>query len=43
MNWLERGAETHAYMGYLAIEPTYESLRAEPRFKALLKRIGLAE
>ena len=41
--WLERATETHAFMNYVGIEPTYQSLRAEPRFKAVLKKIGLPE
>jgi tetratricopeptide (TPR) repeat protein len=43
LGWLERGTETHAFMGYVGIEPTYSSLRGEPRFKAVLKKIGLPE
>jgi len=43
LRWLERGTETHAYMLYLGIDPTLRSLRDEPRFKAVLKKIGLPE
>ena len=42
LTWLERATDAHAfYMLYLAADPTYKPLYAEPRFRALLKRIGL--
>ena len=42
LTWLERAAELRSgWMIYLAIDPTFKPLHAEPRFQALLKRIGL--
>jgi hypothetical protein len=38
---LERAAADHAFMLYLGIDPIYRSLYDEPRFQALLKRIGI--
>jgi Flp pilus assembly protein TadD len=43
LDWLERGADTHTFMLYVGIEPAFRSLRGEPRFKAVLKKIGLPE
>ena len=39
LTWLERAAEVGAFMLYINVEPTYESLRSEPRFQALLRRM----
>ena len=39
LTWLERAAEVGAFMLYINVEPTYESLRSEPRFQALLTRM----
>jgi len=41
LNWLERGVEAHAYVLYLAIDGQYRPLYGEPRFQALLRKIGL--
>jgi Flp pilus assembly protein TadD len=42
LTWLERAAELRAgWMLYLAIDPTFKPLHGEPRFQALLRRIGL--
>ena len=43
MNWLERAANWRARLLYLQIDPTFRSLHAEPRFRALAKRIGLGD
>jgi TolB-like protein len=41
LDWLERATESGAFMLYTDIEPNYHSLRAEPRFQAVLKKLGL--
>ncbi len=43
LDWLERGVDAGAYMLYLAIDPTLSSLHPEPRFQALLKKVGLEQ
>jgi tetratricopeptide (TPR) repeat protein len=43
LDWLERAGGTDMYVAYLAIDPTFRSLHAEPRFKTLLKAVGLDE
>jgi eukaryotic-like serine/threonine-protein kinase len=44
LTWLERAAELRAgWMLYLAIDPTFKPLHAEPRFQALLRRVGLPD
>ena len=43
LDWLERGVGTDSYLVYLGIDPTFRSLHAEPRFRALLKKMGLDE
>ena len=41
MTWLERAASERVEMLYLGIDPLFRSLHDEPRFQALLKKIGL--
>ncbi len=42
--WLEKAAEARdALLCYLKVGPIYDSLRSDPRYTALLKRIGLAD
>jgi hypothetical protein len=44
LDWLERAYEERAeWMIYLAVEPRFDALRAEPRFKKLLLRIGFKQ
>lgn len=40
--WLDRADEEHdSNLGYLLVSPYYDPLRADPRFKELLKKVGL--
>jgi serine/threonine protein kinase/Tfp pilus assembly protein PilF len=43
LDWLERAAAPGAFMLYLAIEPQLLPLHGEPRFQALLRKVGLAD
>ena len=43
LEWLENGCQKReGPMVALKVHPAYDDLRAEPRFQALLRRIGLA-
>ena len=43
LDWLERSRELHELtLAIIGIHPAYDSLRSEPRFSLLLKRIGLS-
>ena len=40
--WMERAMEERSvWLGYLNVEPQWDSLRPDPRFQGLLRRIGL--
>ncbi len=42
--WLEKACEEHTYfVSHLKVGPQWDSLRSDPRFKALLKKMGLPE
>jgi serine/threonine-protein kinase len=42
LDWLERAAAEHSpLIVYIKVDPQFDSLRAEPRFQTLLKKIGL--
>jgi tetratricopeptide (TPR) repeat protein len=42
LTWLEKAVEMHAaWLPELKLEPTYDPFRNDPRFVALLKRVGL--
>ena len=41
LDWLERAYEARAGLMYLKVWPLYDSLRSEPRFQAVLKKMGL--
>jgi tetratricopeptide (TPR) repeat protein len=44
LNWLERGFEEHdPVMPYIAVHPLWDLVRDEPRFQALVRRMGLPE
>jgi serine/threonine protein kinase/Flp pilus assembly protein TadD len=40
--WLERGSdEKNPLIGYLRVDPEWENLRGDPRYAALLRKLGL--
>src|SRR5439155_557608 len=40
--WLDKAFEEHApWLGFIKTDPVFQSLRDDPRFPALLRRIGL--
>jgi adenylate cyclase len=40
--WLEKGYnEQNGYLGYLKVDPLWDNLRTDPRFAAMLKKMGL--
>jgi TolB-like protein/DNA-binding winged helix-turn-helix (wHTH) protein/cytochrome c-type biogenesis protein CcmH/NrfG len=44
LNWLERAYESHTRdLVFVGVDPGYDPLRGEPRFAALVRRIGLPE
>jgi eukaryotic-like serine/threonine-protein kinase len=44
LTWLERACDDHASeMIYLKADSLYDALRGEPRFRALLQRVGLPD
>ena len=43
LDWLEAGFEDrNSYLPSIALEPFYDPLQAEPRFKALVARMRLS-
>ena len=44
MQWLEKGYENRTpYMTYLKTEPALDSLRSDPRFMELCRKMGVGE
>lgn len=44
LRWLEAGVQDKSEMvGVLAVEPSFDFLRQNPRFQALIRRVGLAD
>jgi tetratricopeptide (TPR) repeat protein len=42
LRWLERSVESHTRdLIFLNVEPAYDSLRGDPRFRELVRRVGL--
>lgn len=43
-DWLERAYRSHSqYLVYLNVEPEFDSLRGDPRFAELVRRIGIPQ
>jgi len=41
LDWLEKASEERSdHFIFIGLEPTFDSLRAQPRFQALLRRVG---
>jgi hypothetical protein len=44
LSWLEKAYAQHSNaMTTLKVEPRYDSLRSDPRFQDLVRRVGLAQ
>jgi tetratricopeptide (TPR) repeat protein len=41
--WLQKGVERHDLMSFIKVDPKYDSLQSDPRFKALLRRMNFPE
>jgi hypothetical protein len=42
LSWLVRAVEQHdLFLAWMNVEPMFDSVRADPRFAELVKRIGL--
>jgi hypothetical protein len=41
--WLQRSYTEHVGMGFVKVDPVFDSLHSDPRFAALLKRIGFPQ
>ena len=43
LDWLERGVSDGVFMAYVAIRPAFRSLHDEPRFREVLRKVGLPD
>lgn len=43
LSWIEKSVESHNFfMAFIKVNPVFENLRGEPRYQALVERVGLA-
>ncbi|MEJ2236952.1 MAG: tetratricopeptide repeat protein, partial [Gemmatimonadales bacterium] len=44
LDWLERAFREHdAWMSFIAVDPLWDGIRQEPRFRSLVDEMGLTE
>jgi len=41
--WLDRGYQQHEYLMEVKVDPWFNSIRGDPRYKALLQKLKLPE
>ena len=41
LDWYEKAAAEHSINGWILPDPQLDSIRAEPRFRHILQRMGL--
>jgi hypothetical protein len=41
--WLNKAYDAHFGLSFITVDPTWDSIRSDPRYEHLLRRMGLAE